>query len=104
MTTFRQIEANRRNARKSTGPVTEEGKQRSQRPKPLVDDLPIAKTAREITLRYVGSVSVESCALRPSNHGKVGQSTQDLLGEFARVVPDGVQVDLRRFGALVGRV
>src|SRR5580692_5028098 len=31
MTSFRQIEANRRNARKSTGPVTEEGKQRSRR-------------------------------------------------------------------------
>jgi hypothetical protein len=30
MTTIRQIEANRRNARKSTGPVTEEGKQRSR--------------------------------------------------------------------------
>jgi hypothetical protein len=30
MTTFRQIEANRRNARKSTGPVTEEGKQSSR--------------------------------------------------------------------------
>src|ERR1019366_7635038 len=30
MTTFRQIEANRRNARKSTGPVTEEGKQQSR--------------------------------------------------------------------------
>jgi hypothetical protein len=30
MTTFRQIEANRRNARKSTGPVTEEGKQVSR--------------------------------------------------------------------------
>jgi hypothetical protein len=30
MTSFRQIEANRRNARKSTGPVTEEGKQRSR--------------------------------------------------------------------------
>jgi len=30
VTTFRQIEANRRNARKSTGPVTEEGKQRSR--------------------------------------------------------------------------
>jgi hypothetical protein len=30
MTTFRQIEANRRNARKSTGPMTEEGKQRSR--------------------------------------------------------------------------
>jgi hypothetical protein len=30
MTTFRQIEANRRNARKSTGPVTEDGKQRSR--------------------------------------------------------------------------
>jgi hypothetical protein len=29
MTSFRQTEANRRNARKSTGPVTEEGKQRS---------------------------------------------------------------------------
>jgi hypothetical protein len=29
MTTFRQIEANRRNARRSTGPVTEEGKQHS---------------------------------------------------------------------------
>ena len=29
MTSFRQIEANRRNARKSTGPITEEGKQRS---------------------------------------------------------------------------
>ena len=28
MTSFRQIEANRRNARKSTGPITEEGKQR----------------------------------------------------------------------------
>ena len=30
MTTFRQIEANRRNARKSTGPITEEGKRRSR--------------------------------------------------------------------------
>jgi hypothetical protein len=30
MTSFEQIEANRRNARKSTGPVTEEGKQRSR--------------------------------------------------------------------------
>ena len=30
MTTFRQIEANRRNARKSTGPTMEEGKQRSR--------------------------------------------------------------------------
>jgi hypothetical protein len=31
MTSFRQIDANRRNARKSTGPTTEEGKQRSRR-------------------------------------------------------------------------
>jgi hypothetical protein len=30
MTSFRQIEANRRNAQLSTGPVTEEGKQRSR--------------------------------------------------------------------------
>ena len=30
MTSFRQIEANRRNARKSTGPTTEAGKQRSR--------------------------------------------------------------------------
>ncbi len=30
MTSFRQIEANRRNARKSTGPITEEGKHRSR--------------------------------------------------------------------------
>jgi len=30
MTSFRQIEANRRNARKSTGPNTVEGKQRSR--------------------------------------------------------------------------
>jgi hypothetical protein len=30
MTSFRQIEANRRNARKSTGPTTEDGKQRSR--------------------------------------------------------------------------
>src|SRR5450755_3793512 len=30
MTSFRQFEANRRNARKSTGPNTEEGKQRSR--------------------------------------------------------------------------
>src|SRR5437016_7048575 len=30
MTSFRQIEANRHNARKSTGPVTQEGKQRSR--------------------------------------------------------------------------
>src|ERR1700726_581948 len=30
MTSFRQIEANRRNARKSTGPITAEGKQRSR--------------------------------------------------------------------------
>jgi len=30
MTSFRQIEANRRNARKSTGPLTEAGKQRSR--------------------------------------------------------------------------
>ena len=30
MTSFRQIEANRRNARKSTGPNTQEGKQRSR--------------------------------------------------------------------------
>ena len=31
MTTFRQIEANRRNALKSTGPKTEAGKQQSHR-------------------------------------------------------------------------
>lgn len=31
MTSFRQIEANRRNAAKSTGPITQEGKQRSRR-------------------------------------------------------------------------
>jgi hypothetical protein len=31
MTSFRQFEANRRNARLSTGPVTEEGKKRSRR-------------------------------------------------------------------------
>jgi len=30
MTSFRQIEANRRNARLSTGPVTEEGKRQSR--------------------------------------------------------------------------
>jgi hypothetical protein len=30
MTSYRQIEANRRNARKSTGPITEEGKKRSR--------------------------------------------------------------------------
>jgi hypothetical protein len=30
MTSFKQFEANRRNARKSTGPTTEEGKQRSR--------------------------------------------------------------------------
>jgi hypothetical protein len=30
MTSFRQIEANRRNARKSTGPVSQEGKERSR--------------------------------------------------------------------------
>src|SRR6204780_2424459 len=30
MTSFRQIEANRRNATKSTGPTTQEGKQRSR--------------------------------------------------------------------------
>src|ERR1700691_3707228 len=30
MTSFRQIEANRRNACKSTGPITQEGKQRSR--------------------------------------------------------------------------
>jgi len=30
MTSYRQIEANRRNARKSTGPITEEGKRRSR--------------------------------------------------------------------------
>src|SRR3954453_7038992 len=31
MTTFKQIEANRRNARRSTGPITAEGKLRSRR-------------------------------------------------------------------------
>jgi hypothetical protein len=30
MTSFKQIESNRRNARKSTGPITQEGKQRSR--------------------------------------------------------------------------
>ena len=30
MTSFRQIETNRRNARKSTGPITEDGKRRSR--------------------------------------------------------------------------
>src|SRR3984885_946130 len=30
MTSYRQIDANRRNARKSTGPITQEGKQRSR--------------------------------------------------------------------------
>src|SRR6185369_11136676 len=31
MTTFKQIEANRRNARRSTGPISEEGKLRARR-------------------------------------------------------------------------
>jgi hypothetical protein len=31
MTSFRQIDANRRNAQRSAGPVTEEGKKRSRR-------------------------------------------------------------------------
>src|SRR3954453_7535633 len=31
MTTFKQIEANRRNARRSTGPTSTDGKQRSRR-------------------------------------------------------------------------
>jgi hypothetical protein len=31
MTSFRQIEANRRNALRSTGPKTDDGKQRSRR-------------------------------------------------------------------------
>src|SRR3954467_14011666 len=31
MTSYKQIEANRRNARRSTGPITEEGKLRSRR-------------------------------------------------------------------------
>src|SRR5437762_3689819 len=31
MTTYKQIEANRRNARRSTGPITQEGKLRSRR-------------------------------------------------------------------------
>jgi len=31
MTSFRQLEANRRNAKLSTGPVTTEGKRRSRR-------------------------------------------------------------------------
>ena len=31
MTTFKQIDANRRNARRSTGPTTEQGKMRSRR-------------------------------------------------------------------------
>lgn len=31
MSSFRQIDANRRNARLSTGPITEEGKKRSRR-------------------------------------------------------------------------
>src|SRR5216110_1915206 len=31
MTTFKQIDANRRNARRSTGPITQEGKLRSRR-------------------------------------------------------------------------
>src|SRR5438477_7554020 len=31
MTSFKQIEANRRNARQSTGPITEEGRSRSRR-------------------------------------------------------------------------
>src|SRR2546421_11524615 len=31
MTTYKQIEANRRNARRSTGPISAEGKQRSRR-------------------------------------------------------------------------
>jgi hypothetical protein len=31
MTSFKQIEANRRNAQKSTGPITDEGKQQSRR-------------------------------------------------------------------------
>src|SRR5947207_15845039 len=30
MPSYRQLEANRRNARKSTGPITQEGKQRSR--------------------------------------------------------------------------
>jgi hypothetical protein len=65
MTSFRQIEAIRRNACKSTGPITEEGKQRSRcnavrhgltaetvigaldsdRPLPLISDTPLEPAA-----------------------------------------------------------
>jgi len=40
MTSFRQIQANRRNAQLSTGPVTEEGKRRSRQMPSVMDSQP----------------------------------------------------------------
>jgi hypothetical protein len=45
MTSFKQIEANQRNARKSTGPITQEGKQRSRQSVPDRPSLPCALIA-----------------------------------------------------------
>jgi hypothetical protein len=44
MSSLRQIEANRRNARLSTGPVTEEGKRRSRQ---RLETLPALRPRRQ---------------------------------------------------------
>jgi hypothetical protein len=73
MTTFRQIEANRRNARKSTGPVTEEGKQRSRckHPTPrLIDSLPrkAISSVPELANRTPFALVVDSLLVRATDY------------------------------------
>jgi hypothetical protein len=63
MTSFRQIAANRRNASKSTGPTTEEGKQRSRcnavRHGPTAETIIGALEDAAITANYDAQSAVE---------------------------------------------
>ena len=72
MSSFRQIEANRRNARSSTGPVTEEGKRRSRQnalrhgltAETLIDALEVAEDYAAFEMAVTADYDAQSAVER----------------------------------------
>jgi hypothetical protein len=106
MTSFRQIEANRRNARLSTGPVTEEGKRKSRQnalrhgltAETVIDALEDAEdyAAFEMALAadYDAQSAVERELVLVVRHGATAPSTKMVPSGGARMLS-------RRSGVIV---
>jgi hypothetical protein len=88
MSSFRQIEANRRNAQKSTGPVTQEGKQHSRcnavrhglTAETVIGALEDAKDYKEfesaVTAGFDAQTAVDM-AFRSEMHNRVGTKVSE---------------------------